>query len=93
MVNHELITLLTDEELDIDTALRGGCDRVEQRIIRHKVRAGDREPTLRGVDQRVEQSKVVLIRETRSAGNHLAHHIAWFHLVWVRAHVASQLMM
>ena len=59
MVNHELITLLTDEELDIDTALRGGCDRVEQRIIRHKVRAGDREPTLRGVDQRVEQSKVV----------------------------------
>jgi hypothetical protein len=30
MVNHELITLLTDEKLDIDAPLRGSGDGIQQ---------------------------------------------------------------
>jgi hypothetical protein len=43
MVNHELITLLTDEKLDIDAALRGSGDGIQQRFVRNEIWAGDRD--------------------------------------------------
>ncbi len=46
MVNHELITLLTDEKLDIDAALRGSGDGIQQRFVGNEIWTGDRQPTL-----------------------------------------------
>ena len=71
MRHHELLTPLTDEQLDRHPPLRRGGDRVQQRVIRHEVGAGDRQPVLRPVDQRVEQPQVVLIREPRTARHDL----------------------
>ena len=68
MVNHELITLLTDEKLDIDAALRGSGDGIQQRFVRNEIWTGDRQPTLCRVDERIEQAQVVLVREAGSAG-------------------------
>ena len=75
MVNHELITLLTDEKLDIDAALRGSGDGLQQRFVRNEIWAGDRQPALCRVDERIEQAQVVLVREAGSAWHDLAQHI------------------
>lgn len=75
MVNHELITLLTDEKLDIDAALRGSGDGIQQRFVRNEIWAGDRQPALCRVDERIEQAQVALVREAGSAWHDLAQHI------------------
>ena len=76
MVHHRLVGHLADEQFHVDPPLRGGGDRAHQRLVRHEVRTGDAHPSLRLVEQRVEQPQVVLGVEARTARHHLAVEVA-----------------
>ena len=64
MVHHELVALLAHEQLHVDTALGRGGDGVQQGLVGDEVGAGQRDPALRGVDQRGERAQVVLGRRS-----------------------------
>ena len=65
MPDHELVGLLADEQLDVDAALGGRGDGVQQRLVRDEVRDWSaRAAAWRRVDQRGEQPQVVLARRS-----------------------------
>ena len=74
VVDHELVSGLADEQLDVDAALGGRGHGVEQGLVRHEVRAGDGDPALGRVQQGRERAQVVLGGEPRTAGDHLGGH-------------------
>ena len=71
MVDHELVTLLTDEELHVDAALGGRGNGVQQGLVGHEVGTGDRQSALCRVDQRREGPQVVPHGGARSARDDL----------------------
>ena len=70
--DHELVALLADEELDVDPSPGSGGDGVQQRLVGHEVRAGQRDAPLGRVDQRGEEAQVVLRGVARTARQHLS---------------------
>ena len=93
MVDHELVSLFGDEEVDLDVTVAGGGDGLEQRLVRDEVGRTHHQFLLGVVHDRIEHAQVGLGGVAGAGGDELEVVGVIVHGIVIGLHVEGNLFL